>query len=104
MEPLFQDQAEAGRYLAAKLMDYASQPDVLVLGLPRRGVSVAFQVAQAIHAPLDVFIVRKLGVPGHEELAMGAIATGQDFSQTTDQEVHELLRRAAERYPVESNT
>jgi putative phosphoribosyl transferase len=73
---LFHDRSEAGRVLAAKLADYADRPDVLVLGLPRGGVPVAFEVAQALHAPLDVFLVRKLGLPGHEELAMGAIASG----------------------------
>lgn len=72
----FHDRTEAGRYLATKLMHYADRHDVLVLALPRGGVPVAFEVAQALHAPLDVFLVRKLGVPGHEELAMGAIATG----------------------------
>jgi len=72
----FRDRAEAGRKLAEKLAAYAGRPDVLVLGLPRGGVPVAFEVAQALEAPLDVFLVRKLGVPGHEELAMGAIATG----------------------------
>ena len=56
--------------------DYAGRPDVLVLALPRGGVPVAFEVARALEAPLDVFVVRKLGVPGHEELAMGAIASG----------------------------
>ncbi len=72
----FRDRAEAGRRLAEKLVEYAGRPDVLVLALPRRGVPVAFEVAQALKAPLDVFVVRKLGVPGHEELAMGAIASG----------------------------
>src|SRR5437764_5583328 len=67
---------DAGRFLATKPRAYANQPDVLVLGLPRGGVPVAFEVARALNAPLDVFIVRKLGVPGREELAMGAIATG----------------------------
>src|SRR3954469_25693711 len=76
MNTPFRDRAEAGRFLAAKLTDYAEKPDVLVLALPRGGVPVAFQVARALDAPLDVFLVRKLGVPGHEELAMGAIATG----------------------------
>src|SRR5207302_2269558 len=57
-------------------MDYADRPDVLVLALPRGGVPVAYEAARALHAPLDVFLVRKLGLPGHEELAMGAIATG----------------------------
>ena len=73
---LFRDRAEGGRQLATKLMAYADRADVLVLGLPRGGVPVAFEVAQALHAPLEAFLVRKLGVPGHEELAMGAIATG----------------------------
>lgn len=73
---LFRDRSEAGRQLATKLTKYARRPDVLVFGLPRGGVPVAFEVAQALHVPLDVFLVRKLGVPGHEELAMGAIATG----------------------------
>ena len=73
---LFGDRTAAGRQLAAKLAEYADCSDVLVLALPRGGVPVAFEVARALHAPLDVFLVRKLGVPGHEELAMGAIATG----------------------------
>jgi erythromycin esterase-like protein/predicted phosphoribosyltransferase len=72
----FHDRAEAGRQLAAKLAAYTNRPDVLVLGLPRGGVPVAYEVARALGAPLDVFIVRKLGVPGYEELAMGAVATG----------------------------
>jgi len=72
----FHDRGEAGRVLAGKLSDYADRPDVLVLALPRGGVPVAFEVARALGAPLDVFLVRKLGVPGHEELAMGAIASG----------------------------
>src|SRR5438477_9029997 len=73
---IFRDRTDAGRQLAAKLMAYADRSDVLVLALPRGGVPVAFEVAQALHAPLDLFLVRKLGVPGHEELAMGAIASG----------------------------
>jgi predicted phosphoribosyltransferase len=72
----FRDRTEAGRVLAERLAAYADRPDVIVLALPRGGVPVAFEVARALHAPLDVFIVRKLGVPGHEELAMGAVATG----------------------------
>jgi len=72
----FQDRKDAGRQLAQKLMAYAGDPDVLVLALPRGGVPVAYEVALALHAPLDVFLVRKLGVPGQVELAMGAIATG----------------------------
>jgi putative phosphoribosyl transferase len=76
METKFEDRKEAGQYLAKKLQQYAHNPDVLVLALPRGGVPVAYEVAQALNAPLDVFLVRKLGVPGHEELAMGAIASG----------------------------
>ena len=73
---LFQDRTQAGKILAGKLLEYRDQPNVLVLALPRGGVPVAVEVAQVLHAPLDVFLVRKLGVPGHEELAMGAVATG----------------------------
>jgi putative phosphoribosyl transferase len=72
----FRDRAEAGRLLAGKLKAYANRPDALVLALPRGGVPVAYEVARALNAPLDIFLVRKLGVPGHEELAMGAIASG----------------------------
>ncbi|MDP9372334.1 MAG: phosphoribosyltransferase, partial [Chloroflexota bacterium] len=72
----FRDRSDGGRQLAAKLGAYAGRPDLLVLGLPRGGVPVAAEVAAALGAPFDVFVVRKLGVPGHEELAMGAIATG----------------------------
>ncbi len=72
----FRDRTEAGQQLAAKLTAYVNRPDVLVLALPRGGVPVAFEVARALHAPVDVLVVRKLGVPGQEELAMGAIATG----------------------------
>ncbi|MCU1259466.1 MAG: putative phosphoribosyl transferase [Bryobacterales bacterium] len=72
----FRDRHEAGRFLAGKLRAYQDRADVLVLALPRGGVPVAFEVAQALRAPLDVFVVRKLGVPGHEELAFGAIAPG----------------------------
>src|SRR6516165_5301217 len=73
---LFRDRRDAGRYLAGKLRKYAARPDVRVLALPRGGVPVAYEVARALGVPLDVFVVRKLGVPGHEELAMGAIASG----------------------------
>src|SRR5437016_1703287 len=73
---LFRDRTEAGRELARKLTEYADRPDVIVLALPRGGVPVAHEVAQALHVPLDIFLVRKLGLPGHEELAMGAISTG----------------------------
>ncbi len=72
----FLDRADAGKQLARKLGEYDGDPKVLVLGLPRGGVPVAYEVARALHAPLDVFVVRKLGVPGHRELAMGAIASG----------------------------
>ena len=72
---IFRNRRDAGRYLATKLAAFADRADAIVLGLPRGGVPVAFEVAQALHAPLDVFLVRKLGVPGHEELAMGAIAS-----------------------------
>src|SRR5918911_4978009 len=73
---MYRDRADAGRVLASLLEGYAGRPDVVVLGLPRGGVPVAAEVAAALGAPLDVFLVRKLGVPGHNELAMGAIATG----------------------------
>jgi putative phosphoribosyl transferase len=76
MERVFSNRAEAGRFLAEKLGNYAERDDVIVLGLPRGGVPVAYEVAQRLRAPLDVFIVRKLGVPGFEELAAGAIASG----------------------------
>jgi len=72
----FLDRRDAGRQLAANLSAYADDPSVLVLGLPRGGVPIAYEVASALHAPLDVLVVRKLGVPGHRELAMGAIASG----------------------------
>src|SRR4051812_48873824 len=73
---LFRDRTDAGQRLAEQLKRFADRPDVLVLALPRGGMPVAYEVARALHAPLDVFVVRKLGVPGHEELAMGAIASG----------------------------
>lgn len=73
---IFRDRIDAGQHLAARLAKYANRSDVLVLALPRGGVPVAYEVARQLDAPLDVFLVRKLGVPGHEELAMGAIATG----------------------------
>jgi len=76
MPTAFRDRTEAGQLLAEQLTAYAGRPDVLVLALPRGGVPVASEVARALGAPLDVFVVRKLGVPGHEELAMGAIASG----------------------------
>ena len=73
---LIRDRRDAGRLLAEKLAAYANRPDALVLALPRGGVPVAYEVARALGAPLDVFVVRKLGVPGYEELAIGAVATG----------------------------
>lgn len=72
----FQDRRDAGRKLAQKLLHYANRQDVIVLALPRGGVPVAYEVALALKLPLDIFIVRKLGLPGHEELAIGAIASG----------------------------
>lgn len=77
MRQKFAHRTEAGKLLAAKLMAYAHRGDVLVLALPRGGVPVAYEVAKALDAPLDICLVRKLGVPGHQELAMGAISTDQ---------------------------
>jgi len=76
MSKLFRDRTEAGRVLAGMLGRYANRAGVLILALPRGGVPVAFEVAQALNAPLDIFVVRKLGLPGDEELAMGAVASG----------------------------
>ncbi|MEI8292810.1 MAG: phosphoribosyltransferase [bacterium] len=76
MSARFLNREEAGRILAAKLMVYANRPQTVVLALPRGGVPVGYEIASALNLPLDVLIVRKLGVPGHEELAMGAIASG----------------------------
>ncbi|HEV7897907.1 MAG TPA: erythromycin esterase family protein [Planosporangium sp.] len=107
---LFRDRRDAGRVLAGLLDHYRGQPDVLVLGLPRGGVPVAYEVAMALGAPLDIFGVRKLGVPGREELAMGAIASGgvvvlnddvvrglgirpEVIQRVAEQEGRELLRR-----------
>lgn len=106
----FRDRTDGGKYLASQLVDYANRDDVVVLALPRGGVPVGYEVAKALHAPLDIFLVRKLGVPGHEELAMGAIATGGvrvlhhevvDYLQipedvidaVSEQEMEELKRR-----------
>src|SRR5213596_2658122 len=72
----FHDRADAGRFLAGKLRDNRQHEDLIVLALPRGGVPVAYEVARSLGAPLDVFVVRKLGAPGYEELAMGAIASG----------------------------
>jgi putative phosphoribosyl transferase len=76
MNKPFADRVDAGRKLAERLASYAGRRDVIVLGLPRGGVPVALEVARSLRAPLDIFLVRKLGAPGHEELAMGAIASG----------------------------
>ena len=109
----FADRVEAGRVLAEKLADYANRSDVIVLGLPRGGVPVAYEVASALGAPLDVFLVRKLGAPDQEELAMGAIASGgarvlnreiihalgipdDVVEQVTQEEQRELERRERE--------
>jgi putative phosphoribosyl transferase len=106
----FRNRTEAGKLLASKLTQYANRPDVLVLGLPRGGVPVAFEVAKALNAPLDICLVRKLGVPGHKELAMGAIASGgvqvlneelvawmrissQTIAEVAQRELQELQRR-----------
>lgn len=76
MASVFRDRRDAGQKLAAKLSAYLDRPDIMVLALPRGGVPVGYEVARALDAPLDLFLVRKLGVPGQEELAMGAIAAG----------------------------
>ena len=76
MRDLFRDRIEAGQLLAGKLLKYANLPGILVLGIPRGGVPVAGEVASRLSAPLHAFVVRKLGIPGHEETGMGAIATG----------------------------
>jgi len=86
----FQDRTEAGRILAERLAEYKNRHDVVILALPRGGVPVAYEVAQALNAPLDVFVVRKLGVPGQEELAMGAIASGG--VRVINEDVAQLLR------------
>jgi putative phosphoribosyl transferase len=78
----FRDRAEAGRLLAERLRGYSGRSDVVVLALPRGGVPIAYEVAKALDAPLGVFVVRKIGVPGHEELAMGAIASGGSSCST----------------------
>lgn len=98
----FQDRREAGRVLAQRLTSYRGEPDVLVLGLPRGGVPIAWEVASHLHAPLDVFLVRKLGVPQWQELAMGAVASGggvvfneklMDRLGISDEDMAETLRR-----------
>lgn len=111
MNSRFHDRIEAGRLLATRLMEYANRPDVLVLALPRGGVPVGYEIAQALNVPLDICLVRKLGAPGQKELAMGAIAPGgimvlnnevlrnlqisrQMLLQVATQEKQELERRA----------
>lgn len=106
----FQNRTEAGQQLAQQLKAYANHPDVLVLGLPRGGVPIAYEVAKVLNAPLDICLVRKLGVPGHQELAMGAIASGgvrelnydvisglgisgKTIDEVADRELKELQRR-----------
>jgi putative phosphoribosyl transferase len=110
MSALFNDRHDAGRQLAARLQSLARRPGLVVLGLPRGGVPVAGEVAAALDAPLDVFVVRKIGVPGHEELALGAVASGgvrvvnqdvvrvtgisrRDFDDLTAMELREVSRR-----------
>src|SRR5712671_3545608 len=102
---IYADRRDAGRQLAAALSDYAGRPDLLVLALPRGGVPVAYEVARALAAPLDVFLVRKLGVPGREELAMGAIASGGtrvlnrpviDHLGVTDDDIEAVARAEAD--------
>ncbi|MEV4186390.1 phosphoribosyltransferase family protein, partial [Streptosporangium canum] len=99
---LFQDRRDAGRVLAGLLGHYRGRPGVVVLGLPRGGVPVAYEIAEALAAPLDVFLVHKLGVPYHEELAMGAIAAGGVMVLNDDVVwsrglSRETIRKAAER-------
>jgi predicted phosphoribosyltransferase len=96
----FRDRAEAGRLLAAELGDFAHRSDVIVLGLPRGGVPVAFEVARALDVALDVLIVRKLGLPGHEELAVGALASGgirvlnpEELRFVSDDQIEDITRR-----------
>jgi len=86
---VFRDRQEAGRKLAERLRAYANRNDVVVLGIPRGGVPVALEVARALRAPLDIFLSRKLGVPGQEELAFGAIATGG--TRVLDREIVEAV-------------
>jgi putative phosphoribosyl transferase len=110
IETRFRNRTEAGKLLASKLIQYANRPDLLVLAIPRGGVPVAFEVATALNAPLDICLVRKLGVPGNKELAMGAIAaggfevlnedlldwlriSGHTIAEVGDRELHELQRR-----------
>lgn len=102
----FRNRSDAGRMLAGDLSAYAGRDDVLVLGLPRGGLPVAFEVARALDAPLDIFLVRKLGMPGHEEYAMGAIASGgvQVLNERMAQDARipdEVIARVAAQEQVE---
>lgn len=90
----FQNRRDAGKILAQKLLHYANHPDVIVLALPRGGVPVAYEVALALNVPMDIFIVRKLGLPGHEELAIGAIASGG--IRVLNEDIIRMLRIPAE--------
>ena len=97
MNGFFSDRADAGRRLGHDLRQYANRPDVIVLALPPGGVAVARAVAQALHAPLDVLMVRKLGVPGHEQLAMGAVtADGLEFRDRSVLSAFEISRELFE--------
>jgi putative phosphoribosyl transferase len=89
MFKIFRDRVEAGRLLAEKLQNYHAQPDTIIMALPRGGVPVGFEIAQALKIPLDIFLVRKLGAPGQEELAFGAIALGdiEVFNQSIVQQL-----------------
>ena len=103
---LFHDRFSAGQILAKRLAHYRHRPDVLVLALPRGGVPVAFEVAKLLDAPMDVFLVRKLGVPGHEELAMGAVASGgiRTLNRDVVEPLHipqHLIDRVAQREQLE---
>jgi putative phosphoribosyl transferase len=91
---LFKNRTDAGQFLAEKLTQYVNQADVVVLALPRGGVPVAYEVAQRLNAPLDVIVVRKLGVPGYEELAMGAVASGGVRVLNPDVLSHLLIHEA----------
>ena len=91
---IFKNRTDAGQFLAEKLTQYMNRADVVVLALPRGGVPVAYEVAQRLNAPLDVFVVRKLGVPGYEELAMGAIASGGVRVLNLDVLSHLLIHEA----------
>ena len=107
---MFTDRSQAGRILASSLSQYKQRQDVVILALPRGGIPVAYEIGKELEVPVDVFVVRKLGVPGQEELAMGAIATGdvriinydvvnqfginqETIDRVTDQERQELRRR-----------